>query len=337
MNLFTTKFINSQHLPLVVEPTNFEMSKEDFYAMLEENREFFRKQLLKCGGLLFRGFPTDTVDEFVGTLEALNLGNSVDYIGGGAPRVKVKGGVYTSTEAPPGIKIHLHNEMSFTPKYPDHIYFYCETPPEKGGETFIGDARKIYDDIDPKIREKFVNNGLKYISRYYHKSMIMDLMNKIQRGHKTWIDVFDTSEKNEVEKKCKENQIGYQWLPNDWLQLNRVRPAVMEHPETKENIWFNQVHLFDYNPRFIGWLRYIGMKMFYCRKDTLVDEIRYADDSKISRKDIYHVHDVLDKNSIYFPWQKGDIMVLDNILTMHGRAPFSGKRRVLTAMTKAGV
>ena len=74
-------------------------------------------------------------------------------------------------------------------------------------------------------------------------------------------------------------------------------------------------------------------RMFYFRKHMLVDEIRFGDDSKMPRKDIYHVVDVLDKNAIYFPWQKGDVMILDNILTMHGRAPFKGKRRVLTAMT----
>ena len=245
----------------------------------------------------------------------------------------MKNSVYTSTEAPPSIRIHLHNEMSFTKNYPKHIYFYCDIPPETGGETYIGDARRIYNDIDKSVKEKFETKGLKYVSRYYRKDWLMDLINKIQRGHKTWMQVFETESKGEVEQKCKANEINFKWNKNDWLEINRIRPATIKHPITKENIWFNQVHLFDYNPRFVGWWRYMGMCLAYKRPNTLVDEMFYADDSKISRKDMYHVHDVLDKNSIYFPWQKGDVMALDNILTMHARAPFKGKRRILTAMT----
>jgi alpha-ketoglutarate-dependent taurine dioxygenase len=35
---------------------------------------------------------------------------------------------------------------------------------------------------------------------------------------------------------------------------------------------------------------------------------------------------------VVFPWQQGDIMMIDNVLAMHGRKPFTGKRTVLVAM-----
>ena len=59
----------------------------------------------------------------------------------------------------------------------------------------------------------------------------------------------------------------------------------------------------------------------------------FANGSPIPREDLYHVLDVLDANTVYFPWQKGDLLILDNVLAMHGRATFTGKRRILTAMT----
>lgn len=65
----------------------------------------------------------------------------------------------------------------------------------------------------------------------------------------------------------------------------------------------------------------------------MLHQIFFADDSKIPREAIYHILDVLDQNTVYFPWQKGDVLILDNILAMHGRASFQGKRRILTAMT----
>jgi alpha-ketoglutarate-dependent taurine dioxygenase len=333
MNKLKTSFLNDDKLPLVIEPKDQNTTLEELLKILNDENKFFKDSMLKYGGLLFRNFPTPSVDEFIAVMKALNTGPFVDYIGGGSPRKKIKEGVYTSTEAPPAIKIHLHNEMSFAENYPSHIYFFCETPPEENGETFIGDARKILQSVDSKLKDKLAEKNLKYISRYYYKSQFMDLMNKIQRGHKTWIDVFETDQKRVVEEQCRTNKISYKWHKNDWLEICRIRPPFKVHPITKENVWFNQVHLFNYNPRFIGWWRYIAMRLFYCRKDTLVDEARFADDKKISLKEIYHILDVLDKHSVYFPWQKGDIMALDNILTMHGRAPFKGKRRILTAMT----
>jgi len=333
MKKLTTRFLNQEKLPLVVEPKNEKVTLEELKHILKENNAFFKDALRQYGGLLFRGFPIHNSDDFVTVIKGLNTGDFVNYIGGGSPRHKIKDAVYTSTEAPPAIKIHLHNEMSFAENYPNHIFFYCDTPAEVGGETFIGDARKILNNIDDSVRQNFAKKKLKYISRYYYKSAIMDTFNKIQKGHKTWRDVFETDDKAMVEQKCRENNIAFQWKKNDWLEISRVRPPFLEHPDTQEQVWFNQVHLFNYNPRFLGWWRYFAAKLVYFRKDMLVDEARFADDSPIARKDIYHILDILDQQSIYFPWKKGDVMALDNILTMHARAPFKGRRKILTAMT----
>ena len=334
MSAFHTTTLSNNPLPLVVQPAAKDKALPDYLQQIADERATLRKQLLEHGGLLFRNFPVAGIEDFTRVMEALELGEFVDYIGGGAPRSKVKGKVYTSTEAPPSIKIQLHNEMSFCDYYPKHICFYCDIPAQQGGQTFIGDSRAIYKDADPALLQRLTERRLKYISRYYHKSPIMELVNKLQRGHKTWIDVFETDQKGEVEKKCKAHNIGYKWNPHDWLEISRLRPATIQHPVTGDTVWFNQAHLFDYNPRFLGWWRYMAMRLLYFRDYTLVDEIRYEDDTPVPREDIYAIHDLLDKHSVYFPWQKGDVLVLDNILTMHGRAPFTGKRRILTAMTK---
>lgn len=161
----------------------------------------------------------------------------------------------------------------------------------------------------------------------------MQNLNKFQKFHKPWVDVFETEDKDEVEKKCRENEFNLKWTKDNWLQISQKRPAVLSHPETKEMVWFNQAHLYDINPKLIGWWKYVAAKLFYMRKHTRLHEIFFGDHSEISREDLYHIMDTLDKNTIYFKWQKGDVLVLDNVLAMHGRATFKGKRRVLTAMT----
>jgi len=334
MEGFVCEELGNRRLPLVVKPKDRCRSFEEFIGLVEENRDDLKKELLDVGGVLFRGFPVNGAKEFSQVIDAMQVGEQVRYIGGDSPRTRVENAVYTSTEAPPGIKISLHNEMSFQKNYPTHIFFYCDIPPKEGGETIIGDARAIGDSVEDRVRKRFEEKKLKYISRYYFKSRFMDMINELQKGHKTWIDVFETDQKEEVEKRCRKNDFGFRWLGNDWLEVNQVRPPTMPHPVTKEDTWFNQIHLYDYNPRFLGWPRYLGVKLFYCLKDTLVHESRFGDDAKISRSDIYHIHDKLDEHTVAFPWEKGDVMMLDNVLTMHGRNPFKGKRRILTAMTK---
>jgi alpha-ketoglutarate-dependent taurine dioxygenase len=330
---FTTQMINQEQLPLVVQPQEGGMSKEQFGDLLEQENPYFRKQLLTYGGLLFRNFPIENEDDFGALVDRLQLGQYINYIGGDSPRNKIKGGIYTSTEAPPSIQIPLHNELSFVKNYPKHIYFYCHVAPEQGGETIVGDARKILKGINPQVRERFSEKELKYVSCYYRHSALMNMVNRLQRSHRSWLDVFEVDDKKEVERLCAENEFTCEWNQHDWLKISQTRPSTLTHPETGEEVWFNQVHLYDFNPRLLGMWRYIAAKMFYCRDHMKLHEVFFADQSQIPREDLYHILDVLEANTIHFPWQKGDVLVLDNILAMHGRAVFNGKRRILTAMT----
>lgn len=331
MQRFATGFVTKEQFPLVVEPHEKNLSFEAFCDLLREESGEIRKNLLKNGAILFRNCPVQDEADFEAVIQTLNFGKFLDYVGGDSPRKKIRGGVYTSTEAPPEIKILLHNEFSFVKNFPKHIYFFCQVAPQANGETIIGDARKIYKDIDEGVKQRFIEKGLKYVSCYYHKSKVMDFV--VQRAHKTWLDVFETEDKQEVERKCRENEFEFEWNKNDWIRISQKRPAVYTHPDTQEKVWFNQVQLYDFNPKFLGWWRYLATKAFYCRPHTKLHEVFYADGSRIAREDIYHILDVLDANTVYFPWQKGDVLVLDNVLAMHGRATFTGKRRILAAMT----
>lgn len=326
-------FVTKERFPLVVEPKDKTLNGAGFLNLVLENRNEIQKELHKHGGILFRNFPVENEVDFEQFIHTLGFGKFIDYIGGDSPRTKVHGGVYTSTEAPPHFKIPLHNELSFVKNFPRHIYFYCQTPPQEGGQTTVADARKVYEAIDPKIRERFEKKRIKYLSCYYRKSALMDFINRMQKAHKTWLDVFETSDKADVEKKCRENEFDFKWNQNDWIQISQTRPSEYVHPGTQEKVWFNQSHLYDFSPKMLGFWKYLACKILYCRKHMRLHEVFYGDGSKIDRKDLYHILDVLEANTVYFPWQKGDVLVLDNVLAMHGRAAFKGKRRILTAMT----
>jgi alpha-ketoglutarate-dependent taurine dioxygenase len=58
----------------------------------------------------------------------------------------------------------------------------------------------------------------------------------------------------------------------------------------------------------------------------------YGDGGPIDVDDVHAVYAAMDEAIVAFPWQLGDVLVLDNILTGHGRNTFTGPRDIQVAM-----
>ncbi|STX28801.1 pyoverdine biosynthesis regulatory gene SyrP-like protein [Legionella beliardensis] len=271
-------------------------------------KQEFETLLLTYGAIIFRNLPVTEASQFAYFIEKLSLGKFFSYVGGDSPRSKLMDGIYTSTEAPPKIYIPLHQELSYLQTYPKHIYFFCEIEPATRGETIIGDAREVYKQLDPKLVARFQDKKITYISHYYQKSKLMDLINHFARSHKSWLEVFETTDPEEVMQFCKKSNIELHWLGKNWIELKHTMSPLLQHPITKETVWFNQAHLFDFSPKLLGLLRFLAAKLVYFRRLTRLHEVTFADGDKISRKDIYHIMDILDKCTASIPWKRGDIM-----------------------------
>jgi hypothetical protein len=63
--------------------------------------------------------------------------------------------------------------------------------------------------------------------------------------------------------------------------------------------------------------------------------VLYGDGSLINDDTLDTVRSVIETHKVSFPWQAGDVVMLDNMLTAHGRAPFRGTRKVIVAMAEA--
>lgn len=72
--------------------------------------------------------------------------------------------VFSASELPPHAPIPQHLEMSFLPAPPRTIFFCCLEPPTSvGGETVLCDFKKVYDEMDPNIRQEFEDKGVRYM------------------------------------------------------------------------------------------------------------------------------------------------------------------------------
>jgi hypothetical protein len=60
----------------------------------------------------------------------------------------------------------------------------------------------------------------------------------------------------------------------------------------------------------------------------------YGDGSPIEPSVLEEVRDAYAQETLAFPWEMGDILMVDNMLVAHGREPFSGPRKILVAMAE---
>ena len=56
-------------------------------------------------------------------------------------------------------------------------------------------------------------------------------------------------------------------------------------------------------------------------------EIRYGDGSPMLFDDLVAIYDAFDDEERAFPWQAGDVLVVDNMLVAHGRNLRTGRAR----------
>lgn len=288
----------------------------DAIAWLEQAMPRLEPELHRCGALLFRGFALREAEDFRRAVAAM-APRLRDYTGGTSPRSQVAEGVYTSTEYPKHLEIPLHNEMSYSSRWPQRLYFFCAVAPQTGGATPIADSRRILQAMPARIVDEFERRELLYVRN----------LASAQSPYNAWSKAFETEDREQVEAYCREMDIGYEWQRSGGLRIQERRPATRAHPVTGERVWFNQVHLFHASNTPLA-------SALSARIEAgLPMAAYYGDGGRIGNDTLADVRDVLNAHRRGFRWQQGDLLVVDNVLAAHGRLPFDGPRRILVAMS----
>lgn len=302
-------------LPLILKPSLEGVNLTDWAAA---NRELVEARLLEHGGLLFRGFGLKQVSEFERFINAVS-GEAVEYHERSSPRSRVGGNIYTSTDHPPGEHIFLHNEQSYNLTFPLRIFFFCVSPAERGGETLLADARKVYARIPPDIREKLMGGGYMYARNFGGGFGL------------TWQTAFQTTEPGAVERYCREHDIEFEWKGDDLLTTRQVRRVSAAHPRTRETVWFNHATFFHVSTLAPD-LRRILSGAF--GEHDLPNNTYYGDGSPLEPAVMDALREAYLQELVTVSLGEGDVLMLDNMLTAHGRAPFVGPRKVVVGMSE---
>lgn len=300
-------------LPVLITPSHAGETLMQAHARLARQIE---AHLMVVGGVLLRGFVVPSVQEFQAFAAAFGH-PLLAYEFASTPRSAVDAGVYTSTEYPAHQHIPLHNEQAYTREWPMKIWFHCVTASKVGGETPIADSRAIYRRMPASIRGRF-EPGLLYVRNYGDFDV-------------PWEKVFNTDSREQVEAFCRRAGIEWAWNDEGGLRTTQLCQAVEAHPLTGEKVWFNQGHLFHVSN--------LQAEVRESLEEVLGAEhmprnVYFADGSSIPDEVFDQVRQVLAAETVTFPWQDGDVLMLDNMLAAHARTPFQGPRKVVVAMAE---
>ena len=333
------------NLPLVIKPDG-DTSVSALANWLRANKEEIGQKLTQHGAILMRGFDAKSEPDYETVAKAIEEDLKNVYLGT-SPRNQRSQYVFNASELPDYYPIMQHCEMSFLKSAPRRLFFFCKTAPPEGGQTPITDFRKVYQQLNPAIKEEFEKKGIKNIRNYNGPSSPakFDLW-KLKR----WDEMFNTTDKTVVEAACAANDIQVVWKGDDKLTLINEQETFKKHPITGEMVWFNHLQVFHKDAASIEYSKIVGyqknirsvavnglvtamsaFKNLLTQPENQAMHCTFADGTEIPKSYVQHVIDVIWDNLVIFKWQQGDIIVIDNFSTSHGRLPYSGPREILVA------
>ena len=299
-------------LPLVIEPVSADL---DPCVWASQNREFIETSLRRHAGLLFRGFGLSTAQDFEAFAEAIQPGLYGAY--GDLPKKEGGRNTYRSTPYPERQMILFHNESAHLRRWPRKQWFFCEQPSPVGGATPIVDCRAMYRALPARLAETFERKGLLYV-RTFTPGFDVD-----------WRDFYKTDQRAVVEAACREQGVAFEWLANGGLQTRTPCPAVIRHPYTGEKSFFNQVQLHhDYCLQADVRRDLLGI----VGAGFMPRQVYFGDGTPIDDVVMEQLGQLYETCAVRFDWQRGDVVMLDNMLVAHARDPFEGPRRIVVAM-----
>lgn len=275
-----------------------------------------RQLMLERGGILLRGFAIRGAEDFSACVGSLG-GQAFDYVGGNSPRTRVSGDVFTSTEYPASETISLHNEMSYLPEWPKRLFFYAQMPAASGGQTSLASSVDLLQTLPDSILKTFAERKLNYVRNFPAN---------VKLG-KTWQATYGTEDRDEAEQLIREQGSSCSWASNGDLKVTTLCDALTVHPDTGTQAWFNQAE--QWHPSAL----HPELRKLFEARNMLVHHCEHGDGAPLDESMLATIREHTRQNKLLFDWQQGDLLMIDNILMMHGREAFTGPRKTLAYLS----
>lgn len=241
----------------------------------------------------------------------------LSYVNGNSPRTHLGNNTYTSTEYSAKSSICLHNELSYSSSYPTRLAFFCERPSRTGGATPVADGSAFLAELSSEILDCF-SGGLRYTQNLHGG-----------RGFgRSWQETYQTDSKKIVEEYLGSSGSEWEWA-GEGIRVVTYRPSWIKDPRTGLDVWFNQAD--QWHPESLPLdTRKTLLDLLPADKWPL--SVSLPDGADIPSEYIREILETGWKLAKEEEWYSGDVLLVDNLLALHGRRPYEGDRRILVAM-----
>lgn len=277
---------------------------EDGGCVIEANRnkglaDIDRNEIIKIfenkGIILFKNFNIDK-DQIVKFTDLFTLQYAND-----ANRREIRFENPKLHNVDPGkMEMPLHSEASYSPSWPEIVWFYCRLAPKKSGQTTVCDGRSIYKNLSQKTKNFFLSNQIVYKLKIPYEKNNNNKNDSEEIKLKPWYIENPGVTDCFIDFKNKE------------IHLKQKRYAVVETRKSNKVSFSNHLQIIlDRDPQVLGW--------------------NLEDGSKIPDDIMSEVKEVSDRLTININWNDNELCMIDNKRMMHGRRAISenDKRDIL--------
>src|SRR6266496_3794815 len=283
-----------------------------------EHRDALRAAVVQYGSLLVRGLRLRDVAEIEAVFR--RLGSLMTEKEAFAARRRYSDGLYSSSKWPPNQPMCMHHELSYRLEFPGLMLFACLVAPTDQGATPLADSPTVLHALPKELVERFEREGWLLI-RNYNDEIGASVA-----------EAFGTDDRREVERYCRATDIRSEWQQGGGLRTWQRRRAVVRHPPTGRRCWFNQIAFLN------EWTLAAELREYLVDvygEDGLPFNTRFGNGDPIGADVVQTINEAYEANTVREGWQAGDLLLVDNLRTAHGREPFEGPREVVVAMADA--
>jgi alpha-ketoglutarate-dependent taurine dioxygenase len=335
------RLLGSPHEPGTVIPLALQPSHEENVEItldaavetikgLQSRGKILTKLLAKHGTLLFRGLPIHNAEDFSRFSHAFGY-RPHEIIGIVVDRPMLALNVAPANEAPKEVLIYSHNESPQVPHAPEYIFFYGHRTPEKGGESPISSSLELFQRAKEEIPE--------FVDELAEKGILSRVVYKFEKqyaGGSTLKQAFGKdvvdSDSDEVKRQKMEAQIArygrgkhttWEWTDDGVILTHRL-PAIRTQPNTDLPTLFTALAAY--------WRNAQVNNATSAARNKVTQQL-YGDGAAIPERYLEHLSKITDDIRVLHKWQRGDVLVYDNIIAQHGREPWQGEQgdRVIQA------
>jgi len=269
-------------LPVPIEPS----SSQNQLSLLSPHDIGIRFR--HHGALLFRGF-SPTIGEFK-FWTAQFCKYFIAYPGNKRDRVGDETDIQTVDVRKPGIS--LHSELSYSPVRPNIAWFFCVTPPSRGGATILCDGIALAEALPSALKAWLENRKLRFQA-------------VLEPG--TWRKMLGCDTAGEARDIIRQRSYADMAVAGESIHIDHLT-APMRPPKYDKRVAFCNNLILHHG---------IAGGVPFADGSTLPEAL-YAQLVEVSKPLTAEVH-----------WEAGDILMIDNTRVMHGRRPVLDDKRLI--------